>query len=285
MKRSSARAGSRSSAVSAPSGTPIGNPIGKKQTTGQAEWMDALGRIDEVFPRPALDRLVDETVERVRHETRGKRVAFGWSGGKDSLVLEGICRAAGIDECVLVITELEYPEFLRWATDNMPPGLYVYNSGLDLDWLERHPEMLFPANSTIASRWFKQNQHKGQRDMFRRWGLDMIALGRRKADGNYIGSPDGIYTNREGITRYSPIRDWSHEAVLAYIKANRISLPPNYFWPRGFRVGTGPWPARQWTKGVDHGFAEVWTIDPDIIRTAARSYRRAAEWMERAGVS
>lgn len=114
----------------------------------------------------------------------------------------------------------------------------------------------------------------------------MLLLGRRRIDGNFCGPRgDNLYTNQRNITRYSPLADWPHEAVFALIKRHNIPLPPCYGWPRGYQVGTGSWPARQWTRSVDHGFEEVWSIDPQVVRDAAQVLPQAAQWLTRTGRS
>lgn len=238
-----------------------------------------LDRITDVVSEAHIDALVDWTIGEIARTLGGRTAGFGWSGGKDSQALRYVAELAGYPECVLAITNLEYPEFLRWATDNMPWGLTIVDNGWDLDWLAANPGMLFPPDSRTAARWFKGVQHFGQERWLRRFGVDVIMLGRRLSDGNYTG-PAGeiIYTNRRGVTRYSPLADWTHEEALALLVYKRLSLAPNYRWPRGFRVGTGPWPARQWTDG--HGWDEVWAIDQSIVVEAARQIESATRFME-----
>ena len=43
---------------------------------------------------------------------------------------------------------------------------------------------------------------------------------------------------------YSPIYDWSHELLFAYLHYNQISLPFIYKWERGFYYGTHLWVER-----------------------------------------
>lgn len=260
-------------------------PIRRKQATTQAEWLRALERADELVSWQRVVQVTSAAVAEIRGAARGKRAAFAWSGGKDSLVLEKVCEQAGIHECVLVISELEYPAFLRWATENMPDGLEVVNTGQDLAWLAARPNMLFPRDGNTAAKWFKAVQHTGQRQYFRANKLDVLFLGRRRSDGNYVGRPGGppAYRDSAGVVRYSPIADWTHEEVLAFLKYHSVGLPPNYSWPRGFRVGTGPWPARQYTKGIMHGFSEVDAIDPAIVRGAAEVLPQAREYLARRG--
>ena len=258
--------------------------LGRKQSIAHEAFAEAMARIEQVVSRKELDDLLARTVREVRSFVAGKRAAFGWSGGKDSIALEHVCMLAGVKECVLVISDLEYPDFLRWTTNNMPPRLEVVSTGQDLAWLKKHPDMLFPKDAATAGKWFKIVQHTGQERYYRDHDLDVLIVGRRKADGNFVG-PKGAYTSR-GITRYSPIRDWRHEDVLALIHYYKKPMPPCYSWPRGYRVGTGPWPARQWTLSEDHGFSEVWAIDPDVVRAAASAaFAPARDYMKRHGLT
>jgi 3'-phosphoadenosine 5'-phosphosulfate sulfotransferase (PAPS reductase)/FAD synthetase len=225
--------------------------------------------IESIVSREHLENLVARTTTEIASVARGKRAAFAWSGGKDSLALQGVCEAAGIKECVLGMTHLEYPAMLRWLTDHMPDGLTVINTGQDLKWLSENPQMLFPQDAATAAKWFRIVQHTAQERYFKSKQLDVILLGRRRADGNFVGR-DGanIYESR-GVLRYSPLADWSHEEVIAFNHYYGMPTPPCYSWPNGFVVGTGSWPARQYTGSVERGWAEVFSIDPAVVEAAA----------------
>jgi len=149
----------------------------------------------------------------------------------------------------------------------MPERLTVIRSHHDLEWLRENPEMLFPRNAAIAARWFHQVQHWGQEVYVKREGNPILAVGRRRKDGNYCG-PGGIYTSR-GVTLYAPLADWTLEEIFAALDCFSADLPPCYAWPRGYQVGTGPWAARQFAPNVQTAWAEVQQIDADIVREAA----------------
>ncbi|GAA4085309.1 phosphoadenosine phosphosulfate reductase family protein [Actinomadura miaoliensis] len=273
-------------AASSGSGPPSPRLARKQTTRDQDIWSRARQNAAALWPDDRLDELIDTTVTRIKDTVGSRRAALAWSGGKDSLALQLLAAQAGITEAVLAITEeLEYPAFLRWVTDHMPDDLTVVSTGQTLAWLADHPEMLFPQGN-YGSRWFQIVNHRGQERYYRDRGLEMLLLGRRRSDGNYTG-PKGadLYTNKRGVTRYSPLASWDHEAVFALLDRHQIELPPCYAWPRGYQVGTGAWPARQWTRDTDHGFEEVWQIDPDVIRTAAGQLPAAADWMARTGRS
>lgn len=255
--------------------------VRKKQVTGEAEWQAALADIrGGRYPWARLDRLIERAVADIRAMVRHRRAGYAWSGGKDSIALALCAEAAGVSECVMGISNLEYPAFLEWVTAHMPAGLEVINTGQDLDWLAAHPDMLFPMSSNIAAKWFKIVQHTAQARFFKARGLDVLLLGRRRADGNYLGAAgEMIYTSSDGITRFSPIGLWEHEDVLAAVE-RAGSWPPIYSWPRGFQVGTHSWPARQWCGAVENGWREVFSIDPAIVREAAAVLPSARQFLE-----
>lgn len=172
--------------------------LGRKQRIKNSEWLEALIKIDQIVSRKELDQLVDKTVKEIKKKIKGKKAAFAWSGGKDSLVLGEICRMAGVIPCVLVICNLEYRAFIKWVNIHKPPELSIINTGQDIKWLVAHPQMLFPQDSKYASRWFQIVQHRGQYKYYKENQLDMILLGRRQADGNYVGKGDNTYTSKKG---------------------------------------------------------------------------------------
>jgi len=252
----------------------------RKQRLEEAEWRAIFDEADLVIPREHVGRLVGRAVERIRAFPGALDGAYAWSGGKDSQALRFVCELAGVRECVLSVTDLEYPAFLEWVTPNMPDRLEVLNSHLDLEWLARNPQMLFPTTATIAGRWFALNQQASQRVYARRRGVRVILLGRRREDGNFVGGPGDDHYESGGVTWFSPLAGWSHHEVLALIKHRGLPLPPFYGWPRGLRCGTHAWPARQWCRGEGHGWEEVHSIDPTVVEAAARLLSGARRFLD-----
>lgn len=255
-------------------------PLGRKQRVSNDQWEAAVAGIAETVSRQHIDDLIQKTVSDIRDKTEGKKAAYAWSGGKDSLVLGRLCEMAGIKDCVLVVSDLEYPAFVSWVEQNKPERLEIVNTHQDIKWLSEHEHMLFPQDAATAGKWFHMVQHRGQAQYFKQHKLDMILLGRRRADGNYVGKGTNIYTNNRGVTRFSPIADWSHEDVLAFIHYYNIPVPPIYGWKNGYLVGTGPWAARQWTGSIENGWAEVYDIDPSVVKDAALHIQSAADFLK-----
>jgi 3'-phosphoadenosine 5'-phosphosulfate sulfotransferase (PAPS reductase)/FAD synthetase len=231
-------------------------------------FVAAMNRIEELVSRDHYERKKSQAVARVKHFA-GTRPAFAWSGGKDSIALQVVCESAGVYECCLGMSNLEYPAFLQWITDHMPHELAVYSNGWDLEWLVRNQRMMFPKSSKVAAEWFKGTQHAAQKRFFKVFKASTLFLGRRLADGNFCGK-DFAYES-QGVYRVSPIADWTHEDVLAclHYEHRAADLPPFYRWPRGYRCGTHSWPARQWCDSDYHAWSEIHEIDAAIVQDAA----------------
>lgn len=255
-------------------------PLAKKQSMSNDMWLEAMQNIESLVSREELDLATRLTVDEIKKTVKGKKAAYAWSAGKDSIVLGDICEKAGITNSMIGLCDLEYPCFQKWVYENKPANCEIINTGQDIEWLAKHPDMLFPQNSTKAARWFAIVQHTAQRRYFKNQNLDILVLGRRKADGNYVGGPDSIYTDGKGITRYSPLSSWKHEYILAYIHYNNLPLPPIYEWKNGYLCGTHPWPARQWTKSIENGWQEIYEIDKSIVENAAEHIDSAKRFME-----
>jgi 3'-phosphoadenosine 5'-phosphosulfate sulfotransferase (PAPS reductase)/FAD synthetase len=251
----------------------------KKQALEHEDFAAIRDRARREISRATIISKAERAAGEIAAFCRGRNAAFAWSGGKDSVALAAVCQLAGVADCVLGITDLEYPAFLAWVTANMPPRLEVINTGLDLDWLADNPSMLFPQSANVAAQWFSRVQHTAQRQYYRAHGLDVIIVGRRRSDGNFVGRDGQNWYSADGVLRYSPLADWSHAEVFACIDHFGLSLPPFYDWPRGYRCGTHPWAARQWCRGVAHGWQEVHSIDPAIVRHAADRIASAAQFL------
>lgn len=254
--------------------------LGRKQSISNDAWLEAVATIESAVSRSELDDLTAVTIEDIRDVVDGKRAAYAWSAGKDSIVLGHICKAAGVKDSMIGVCDLEYPAFAAWIDANKPDGCEVINTHQNLDWLSKHPEMLFPKDSAAAGRWFSIVQHRAQRIYFKAHQLDIIILGRRRADGNFVGRGTNIYTDGKGVTRFSPLAVWSHEHVLAYIHYHKLPMPPIYGWKNGYLCGTHPWPARQWTGGIENGWREVYAIDPSIVIAAAEKMESARAFLD-----
>ena len=255
--------------------------LGRKQTSNNAKWLEAIERIEELVSREELDEAVAIVNKTIKKVTKGKNIAFCWSGGKDSIVLADICSNLGITNCMFAHTDLEYPAFLKWCMDNKPANCEVINTGQDLKWLADRPHMLFPKGANL-NKWYQGVQRAAFTKYFFDKKLDMILVGHRKADGNFVGT-NNIITKSTGEVRYSPLADWPHEMILAYIHYHNLPLPPIYEWKDGFKCGTHPWPSRMYMSSLEQGYEEVYEIDSSILVAAADVIESARCFLEKKG--
>ncbi|MBO4234080.1 hypothetical protein FO675_07160 [Riemerella anatipestifer] len=256
--------------------------LGKKQNSKNEDFVKVWNNIEDYVSKAEITALIDETVLDIQNKTKGKKTAYSWSGGKDSIALQIVCELAGIENCILAVSSpIEYPAFTGWVSKNKPKGLTVFDANIGLNYVAENPEMLFP-NSTNAAKWFRKIQHRGQKQYFKENDLDIIILGRRLQDGNYVGRGTNIYTNQEGITRFSPLYQWKHEHILAAIHyfKNR-NIPPIYDTPNGWVVGTGVWPARQFAKDEATAWQELYLIDRNIVLEGTKYFKGAKDCINR----
>ena len=249
----------------------------RKQRCNQAQFDAVAKNIKLIVPKWWADRIISQAVNRVNHIARihGSNIAYGWSGGKDSLALEVVMDKAGIYDCMMVTSRLEYPAFLQWTGANMPDGITMIDRAeINYSWLLDNRRMLFPGTTEIGARWFEIVQRKGQHEYYADFNLDAFIVGRRISDGNFA---KWDFVDGGGRVWASPILDWTHEDVLAVCAYYSKPMPPIYDWPRGWSVGTGPWPARQWCGSELQGWQEVARIDRNIVTKAAYDFPLAGE--------
>lgn len=253
--------------------------IGRKQNARNEDFVWAWKHIESLVSRDEAEALVDTVVFQIKKVTGGKRVGYAWSGGKDSIALQYVCERAGIYRCVMGTSRaLELRMFVEWVERNRPKGLEVFDVNIGYEWLVAHPEMLFPESSEILAKWYKLLHHSAQRWFVKKNNLDIICLGRRLLDGNYVGRGSNIYTDRNGVTRYSPLSDWSHEQVLAVIHyfMNR-EVPPVYNLPEGWIKSTGVWPMQ--CSGTEEGWSYYWQVDKTVVLEASRWFESAKRFI------
>lgn len=247
------------------------------------DWDFALEVWDNIweYVEPAhIEDLLEKTREHIAQVVGPQHAAFGWSGGKDSLVMQLLCEPLDIRDCVWGRCDLEYPSMEDYCERNQPEGLTILNTGLDVSWLHEHPDMLFPRTTSKKTSWYRLRQWKAQAEYYKDQKLDLILMGRRKAEGNYVGRDGtGLYTKKNGTTVFCPIMDWTHEEVFGALKLHDIEEPPYFRWPRGLRLGTGPWPKIKVESDAE-GWARVYEIDPSVVEDMASHFDSADAFLK-----
>lgn len=252
--------------------------IRRKQVSSQKEWVNFFNNAEYYISKGEIDALTYNTVEELVKTTAGKRVAYGWSGGKDSIVVQKLCELAGIEKAVIFTHDLEYKDFADFIRRNAPAGLEVVKTKHDLEWLKKNEEnFLFPIESKYSDAYMIQIQRNGLKRYFKRNNLEQVIMGVRIHDGNNV--PKKIMVNKDGYTRNAIIKDWTNEQVMAFIKYNNLELPRTYLYEDGFIHGTGPWSALKRVKG--RGLKECWEYvhqyDKEAVERAGEYFELAKE--------
>jgi 3'-phosphoadenosine 5'-phosphosulfate sulfotransferase (PAPS reductase)/FAD synthetase len=246
------------------------------------QWETVYNHIFDYISEKEIQDFSKETLKEIKSTTKGKKVAFGWSAGKDSVVLASLCHLAGIERSVMALSQLEFPVFERWAEEHRPPNCEFRYTKHDLEWLSKHQNRLFPESASGDNIWFQEIQRNTTKKYYAENELDMILLGRRTADGNHI--PSKVHEKKDGQVTYCPIRDWSHELLLGYIVYNKLPMPPIYDWEDGWIYGTHTWAVRRMRPpSIMKSWESVYKIDKNIVIEASDYIESAKEFLATIG--
>lgn len=253
----------------------------KQSIKSNDEWLRAFEDCLSNVSEERTDYLTEQAVDRIR-AVRDKACCNGWIAGKDSIVVQDLIERSGIHSTPIMWRGVnEYPAMSRWIEENRPEGLSFSIVGkFTLEYIEEHPGFLFcQGGNEYRQKWMAEKWKMQREDIER---FDVFITGRRIMDGNQCGKADDGFMKGKAL---SPIADWTHEELLAYIRRRRISLPPFYGWPRGFLLGSvamGEWTERP-TMGltVDEVWDELSMIDGSIVESAASTLTSAREYLER----
>jgi len=260
--------------------------LSKKQSIkDNSEWIQAFEKCTDKVSISELRAKERETIELIKRTSRNYgNICSGWIAGKDSLVLDRILNKSGIGFTPTMWEGVNpYPAMVDWIKAHGPANLIVETiDKFSLEFLEAHPDYLFCKNGT-RTKWMSEKWKRYKQDM-KKHGFDLFVTGRRLKDGNICGSKESGYVTKRDYDTFSPLAEWSHEDVLAYIKYENIELPPFYFWPRGFLIGSvamGEWTERPAMELSDNEvWDELYHIDKNIVTSASKTLTSAKTYLE-----
>lgn len=252
--------------------------LGRKQNITNEQFRECAKNAHKYITREQLNQKIEQTIKRISDFCASKNAAYAWSGGKDSLVLSELCQKAGIEQGVFCMCSLDYQCFIDWTDKYKPEGIFVYDSGYDLEWLAKNQQYLFPQGDYLF-RWYQMYRWTPEKKYYKNNNLDILCFGRRNIEGNRTGK-NGIATNKNGDVSFSPLYDWSHEEIFAYITYYNVTMPPVYDWEDGYVQGTHPWNEIHFGKDVNDYWRKIYNIEPEIVIDASQYFDSAKQYLD-----
>lgn len=260
----------------------------KQNIKSNDEWLLAFEKSTSEYSREDIAALEAGTIELIKYKTLPyKNICSGWIAGKDSLVLDRVLQKSGIKYTPVMWQGVNpYPAMQKWIAAHHPENLLTETvDKFTLEYLNAYPDYLFCQNGT-RTKWMAEKWKRYKQDI-KKHGFDLFIVGRRLKDGNICGNRENGYIVRKSFETFSPLAEWTHEHVLAYIKYENIELPPFYDWDRGFLIGSvamGEWterPAMDMT--VSQVWEELYAIDKNIVINAALKLQSAKDFLKGKG--
>lgn len=261
----------------------------RKHNNTQDSWIDGYNRSTDLYSESHMRSRMMQAAERLASLQNKDDMFYGWSGGKDSVVLQRVCELAGVKNSVLGMCAepFEFPDMYDFCMKNKPFGCEVYTAQIDYDFLEKNPKYLFPYNYHDRRNMHPRLIIHASWEFFRKkTGCNTLILGHRVKDGNICGD-EGKYQGRTGLTKICPIYDFTHEEVFAAIKYFNLPLAPIYSMPDGYNMGTGPWVYVKPKSGdsKDSAIDLVASIDLEIIKKSAPHLIVIRDYCDRNGIT
>lgn len=264
--------------------------LGKKHTSKQEDWIKAWNSCTDMYSKEYIDNITDKAIGRLEEAIKTydidiNRLGYGWSGGKDSLVVGDILRKSKYKyKGFCTLYPLYFKSFEKYCLKNKPSDVEIfYNNRYDFEFMNNNEKFLFNRKEKFYE--WSQLSRPIENKFYKNNNLDLVIFGRRILDGNSIRLTNNLpiqITKDKKI--FNIIYDWSHEELLAYIKYNNIELPQFYLEREGFKYGTHFWFERDSLGSLKDNMDEIFKIDKEtVINAAIHNMLVAKEYLEGIG--
>lgn len=248
------------------------NVLKAKHFNTQEEWLEVWNNYEKYRSREEIEETIAASVAEAKLVCSGKNAAYAWSGGKDSIALQIVCEEAGINKGFCAYNQLFFSDSIDFFFRNRPDGIEMIDTGEDYDWLAQHPSFMFPPSTT--NNWSERTHLRCQADYSRRHGIDIMLMGKRSQDGNWVPKKSLVVTGANGVPIYCPIRNWTHEDVICAIRYRGKNLSDFYFREGGgFHYGDTKFALMSPMKGetVLDAWNRIYKLEPEKVYRSANA--------------
>lgn len=251
-----------------------------KQKWTDAQWRKAYNESLSLVSVSRIDKLIHKAETRIINNYIEGKTLIGWSGGKDSVVLRHICDSCLKSPQYLICTvENEFIEFVEWKKIHAPKLLHTVHYGkMSVQYFNEHEDLLFPETDEQLQHFradrTKETIHKYMRDR----GYTKFITGKRYDDGNNCGSENEnkckstiAKSGHSYVETLNVICDWTIYELFAYMRIFNLELPPQYYFPNGFKTGSNEWTK---TRRVDHSYKKTFDF---VAKYAKNNIVKAAD--------
>lgn len=240
------------------------------------------------IPQSHIDDLTQKTIEKIKKISKGyKKIVVGYSSGKDSIVVEDLCKKSGIKYIpVMWRTIYHYTKTLDWIKNNKPENtIEIILDRPSWDDLEKN-EMLQFCGEKKADTFWMSHKWKAQKQFLKEYGCDLFITGRRTRDKNNCGKKENDYVKiGKDHNTFSPIAEWTIQEVIAYLRYNNLELSPQYLEiPDGFLNGSIAYLESfrfgRFKCELNDKWDEVYNIEKDQVYRAAKYLTSAREYLK-----
>lgn len=251
---------------------------GRKTSTPNESFVELYEHYYKYIDKDEVDQKFEEVARWIQEHAKGKKVAIGYSGGKDSIVLKHIMDRLGIPYTTIIgVYGTTYDYVVDYINEQVKGEKVFVDCGMSMEYLSNNPDKYFSKDPKVRQSVWRDGHQKQVKGYAQANGFGVLFLGRRKQE-NFIYK--GGKTNFKGMEINLPISDWLHEELFGYLGYNNIPLPDYYLnHDEGF-VGDAIFNWNTETgDSIEDCWDKVYEREPKAVIKAAKHIKSAQDFL------